>query len=251
MTAAKSVSYDTKPEADTAETRYNMMEYAKLEKAFDFFNRRLFGGKLPGVFFTICRHRGANGYFRPEGFQQRQFDANGDRLPPGYFVHEIALMPDAMYNRPDREILSTLVHEMCHLQQQEQGKPSRGGYHNRQWADYMKAAGLQPSTLGPLDRRNPYRRDKPTEADAEGAETGQKVSHYIIKNGVFDRACTDLLESGFSFALDSMPVIRLKAPKSKYRFTCPGCTAKAWAKAGTKIICGECNEAMKQEEEED
>lgn len=243
----KTVSYDTKP----AQERFNRTEYAKLEQAFDFFNRKLFGGKLPDVFFTICRHRGANGYFRPEGFQQRQFDANGDRLPPGFFVHEIALMPDAMYSRPDRDILSTLVHEMCHLRQQEQGKPSRNGYHNRQWADYMKEAGLQPSTFGPFDSRNPYRREPVPEGEQpqEGAETGQNVSHYIIKDGPFDAACAELLASGFSFTLDSMPVVRLKAPKSKFKFTCPHCTAKAWAKAGTKIICGECNEAMEQEEE--
>lgn len=240
-------SYDTKE----AKVLYNKTEYAKLEQAFVFFNEKLFFGKLPQVFFTICRHKGAAGYFRPNGFVERNFDEAGERLPAGFRVHEIALMPDVMYLRSDREILSTLVHEMCHLQQQEQGKPSRGGYHNRQWAEYMLSAGLQPSTLGAEDRRNPYRKRKPGPHDIEGAETGPKVSHYIIKDGIFDRACNELFQTGFSFALDAEPAYRVKPPKSKFKFTCPQCDAKAWAKGGTLLACGACNVRMDQEESEE
>jgi hypothetical protein len=40
--------------------------------------------------------------------------------------------------------MSTLVHEQCHQQQAEQGRPSRSGYHNKEWSQKMLAIGLQP-----------------------------------------------------------------------------------------------------------
>ena len=107
----------------------------KFQEAFDFFNEQLFRNRLPQVIITTQRHRGAYGFFCPKSYIQRSFDEDGDMLVPEYQVHEISIMPDNMYGRPDREVLSTLVHEMCHLQQQEQGKPSRNGYHNKQWGD--------------------------------------------------------------------------------------------------------------------
>lgn len=247
MNTGAAVSYDTNKE----QSGYNRTEYAKLEQAFRFFNEKLFDGKLPGVFFTMPRHRGAYGYFRPYGFCERTYTETGDRMPPGFKVHEIAIMPDAMHDRPDREILSTLVHEMCHLRQQEHGTPSRGGYHNREFARMMQFAGLQTSSLGAEDKRNPYRRKKPGPLDQEGADTGQKMSHYIIKDGPFDRVCRELIADGFSFALDAEPALRLKAPKSKFKFTCPGCKANAWAKAGTPLICGKCEKQMRQEDADD
>ena len=59
---------------------------------------------------------------------------------------EIALNPDTFEDRTDMEILNTLAHEMCHLWQHYFGKPSRGGYHNREWATMMEKIGLMPSS---------------------------------------------------------------------------------------------------------
>jgi predicted SprT family Zn-dependent metalloprotease len=47
-----------------------------------------------------------------------------------------------------RDLLSTLVHEMAHQEQEEQGKPSRSGYHNKEWGTFMQQVGLQPSNTG-------------------------------------------------------------------------------------------------------
>jgi predicted SprT family Zn-dependent metalloprotease len=47
--------------------------------------------------------------------------------------HELALNPDEFIGRTDEMILSTLVHEMCHVWQQTYGKSPRRGYHDRQW----------------------------------------------------------------------------------------------------------------------
>ena len=74
-------------------------------------------------------------------------------------------------NRDDIEWHSTLVHEMCHLWQEDFGKPSRGGYHNRQWADKMIQVGLMPTDTG----------------EPGGQLTGQRVTHYIILTANLNR----------------------------------------------------------------
>jgi len=221
----------------------------RFQKAFEFFNQRLFADKLPCVVITTQRHRGANGYFAPDSYVQRHFDEDGDMLLPEYKVHEIAIMPDSMYNRTDRDVLSTLVHEMCHLKQQEYGSPSRHGYHNREWAEMMRMCGLQPTTLGRLDVRNP---DLPAEEKQkdEGKETGQKVSHYIIPGGAFDEVCKELLAGGFTLNLQMLPQLVEKAKRNKLKYTCPQCGINAWAKQGIKLACGECMEKMECEEED-
>ena len=223
----------------------------KFQEAFDYFNEQLFSNRLPKVIITTQRHRGSYGFFCPESYIQRDFDDDGDMLVPEFNVHEISIMPDGMYGRPDREVLSTLVHEMCHLQQQEQGKPSRNGYHNKQWGDYMRAIGLEPSSYGKNDRRNPELPEEEKEKYGEGTSTGQKVSHFIIPNGSFDKACAKLLNSGFTLDLQQAPRLIENTKKNKLKYTCPNCGINAWAKHGIKLACGKCMIQMNCEEEED
>lgn len=89
----------------------------------------------------------------------------------------------------------------------------------------------------------------------EGARTGQSMGHYIIKGGRFDIFCKQLLDDDFSFNFDASPRMSKKAPKSKFKYTCPACKANAWAKSGHKLGCwntDKCGGArMTQEEETD
>src|SRR5437763_1308858 len=114
----KLVSYDTKP----------TKEYDSFQQAYDYFNARLFAGTLPDCLITLQRKRSARGYFWASSFTARSGDATTD---------EIALNPEC-FGRSDSEILSTLVHEMCHLWQHHYGKPSRAAYHNKEWARKME-----------------------------------------------------------------------------------------------------------------
>src|SRR5882672_2737595 len=135
-----------------------LTEYQGFQKAYDFFNRELFGGSLPQVLVTLQRHANTRGYFSLERFSGRVAKAA---------VHELALNPDNFTGRTDEMILSTLAHEMTHVWQQDHGKPPRRSYHDRQWAGKMRAIGLQPSNTG----------------EEGGKETGQSVSHFIIAGG--------------------------------------------------------------------
>ena len=93
----------------------------------------------------------------------------------------------------------------------------------------MKEIGLQPSTTG----------------EPGGKETGQSVTHYILSDGRFAYAYTELAASGFRLNWQSVPFNggeRKKKTASKTKYTCPTCSTNAWAKPQTKLICGICYE---------
>src|ERR1035441_2328733 len=147
-----------------------------------------------------------------------------------------------MEGRSDTEILSTFVHEMAHLWQFASASPSRGGYHNREWANKMESIGLAPSNTG----------------FPGGKRTGQQMTHYIMPNGPFEKACRALLELGWKLdwhapsgdagRIGLGAPAKPKANDSKSRFTCPQCTQNAWAKPGAKLVCGVCNIPMHKSE---
>jgi SprT-like family. len=146
--------------------------YRGFYAAFDHFNAALFDGALPDVMITMQRQRGARGYFSSDRFGYRRAD--------GIVVDEIALNPVTFTKQTDREIISTLVHEMVHQWQHHFGKPGRGTYHNKQWTAKMVELGLMP-----------YAYDT-------GKQTGQRVTHYIVDGGPFDRAWQQLAASGYT-----------------------------------------------------
>ena len=111
------------------------------------------------------RHKGAYGYFSGE-----RFASAGN---PSEITDEIALNPTHFATRSPAAVLSTLAHEMAHLWQYHFGKPSRTGYHNKEWAAKMREIGLIPSDTG----------------EPGGKETGQRVTHYPEEGGAFACAC--------------------------------------------------------------
>jgi ribosomal protein L37AE/L43A len=199
--------------------------YDDLNRAYDFFNERLFSGRLPRCLITMQRRPRSRGYFCGKRFATR----DGKEV-----TDEIALNPQHFKERTPREILSTLVHEMTHLEQEHFGKPSRGGYHNKGWAALMKAMGLIPSDTG----------------IEGGKQTGQRVTHHIEKGGPFDRACAELLKAGCTVAYveagpghgeETKAKTARKKAASKTKYTCPGCGLNAWAKPDVSIICSGCD----------
>ncbi len=198
--------------------------YKSLDDAYVFFNHRLFGSSLPPCLITMQRTKKAYGYFAG-----RRFGA----VDGSHTTDEIALNPSYFHTRTTEQSLSTLVHEMTHLQQHHFGKPSRGGYHNAEWAGMMRAVGLVPSDTGAPG----------------GRQVGQRVSHYIEPGGAFADACSELIAQGFDplyieLWTEGRETARRKKAASKTRYTCPVCAANAWAKPGLHLVCGECGERM-------
>lgn len=189
----------------------------ELETAYRWFNEKLFSSKLKPCILVLHRKRSAYGYFWAERWEETNGEAK---------YHEVALNPDTL-KRPVEQVLSTLVHEQVHLWQQDFGKPAKGKGHNREWADKMEDVGLMPSRTG----------------EPGGRRTGRRVSHYIMKGEEFDRACTELLDTGFSLSYVSFPALtttRKRTPRVTY--TCDQCETKVRGKEGTNVLCGDCTD---------
>lgn len=168
-----------KQEKARRETRITPTDeaYGELTLAYDFFNRALFDGALPGALITLTRQDNVCGYFSGGRFASK--DAS---LPPGRRqADEISMNPTLFGSTPVEDVLSTLVHECVHQWQHYFGKPGRGRYHNNEWATKMEEIGLIPSSTG-----------RPG-----GARTGDQMSDYIDPKGKFARLCAELLAGGF------------------------------------------------------
>ncbi|MFL5252995.1 MAG: SprT-like domain-containing protein [Rhodopila sp.] len=199
--------------------------YKTLDDAYRFFNERLFKGRLPGCLITMQRKKGTKGYFSSEKFSLADNSSVTD---------EIALNPATFRDCTAEDILSTLVHEMAHLEQHHFGKPARGRYHNEEWAQLMMRVGLVPSDTGLPG----------------GKQVGQRVTHYIDPAGPFAAACAELLTTGFDplygDAVTDTAAQKKKA-QSKTKYTCPQCSLNCWAKPDAGLGCIECRAAMQVE----
>ena len=217
--------------------------YSELQRAYDHFNKELFDNKLPPCLITLQRRDiRVYGYFSPSRF--------GSNRTKGKTIDEIALNPIHFQGKNIAEVLQTLVHEMCHLWQFHLGKPSRPGYHNRQWADKMTVIGLYPSSTGAPG----------------GKTTGQHMADFITKDGAFEKAMRSLRKNKFKVtwydriieliietqdatlpvktpgkpAIGEKPKPVALATPTRRKFICPTCGLKAWAKPSAKLICGGC-----------
>lgn len=220
--------------------------YDELQAAYDFFNRDLFGGRLPAAMITLQREKRSEGYFSGGRFVNRT---------TGELTDELAMNPAYFAIRPIREVLQTLVHEMVHLEQAHFGRPGRGRYHNRQWAQWMERVGLMASSTG-----------RPG-----GMKTGDHMRDYVIEGGPFDLACAKLLTADFTISWldrfppelppdgplpppavpeedqaapetpDLRPVLVAPTPPDKsnrVKYRCPECEVQVWGKPGLVLLCG-------------
>ena len=206
--------------------------YKTLQRAYDFFNQHLFDNQLPQCLITFQRQKGSMGYYASKRFRSMQdtsITTDEIALNPTYFVTSSG----------DKEVMQTLNHEMCHLWQFHFGKPSRKGYHNREWADKMISIGLTPSSTG----------------EPGGRQVGQRMADYPNPNGRFEKSFRlwsqnnalewadhiSFVQSGTipaSVAVKEQTAARKKT--SKYKFSCPECDQNAWAKPTAVLICGVC-----------
>lgn len=239
-----------------------MHDITMLQQAYGWMNSELFDNRLPHVWLVTHRHAGSYGYAARNRFRNKEDNEN--------LVHELALNPDYFY-RSTREVLATLLHEMCHIEQYCYGTPSRGGYHNKEWGEMMIRVGLMPCAhdcWGAVDE------DGKLIEGMKWKATGQAVGHVIIKGGPADQVISDIetiigrinftdawvnpVISGDGDGDEGQtgakpPKTRRAEPKSrknKVKYTCP-CGNNVWGKPGLHIACFECQADFVSEEEEE
>jgi predicted SprT family Zn-dependent metalloprotease len=193
------------------------VEYSGLQEAFDHFNRTLFDNSIPDCFISYQRKANSAGSFCPAEFSGRvgKLTRDGIRLNPDWFI-----------DKTDAQILQNLVHQMCHAWQHNHGSPSANGYHNAEWADKIKAIGLQPTSTGGVG----------------GKETGARIFDYVIPSGAFEQTCEKLFSNGWRLNLQSAPREGKKRgpAKGKTPFTCASCEQNVWGKPDSGIDCHDC-----------
>lgn len=230
--------------------------YDFFARAYEHFNGALFDNRLAPCMLTVQRQKGCMGLFYPE----RWVTENGVKC------HELALNPTYFAAYRIVELFQTLVHEQCHMWQQEHGKPSRSGYHNREWANKMESIGLMPSHTG----------------EPGGRRTGQCMSDYALPDGRFLAAARAFTDQGIKLKwMDRFRVVdktrsdtalvqladdpgddALLAPvtslftdvenedlktlnpdtqRNKIKYSCPGCGCNVWGKPGLRIRCEDCD----------
>lgn len=214
-------------------------QFTKYQRLYNYFNKQLFKGELPFCLLILSRNAArVCGHFSKDRWKDRE----------GNTTHEININPVYMAMATDLNICQTLVHEMVHLWQYEFGKPSRAGYHNKEWAAKMEVVGLMPSDTG-----------KPG-----GKKTGQQMDDYPIEKGKFEKAfkkmpkdillpfkssefTTDLSfldalikEGGTAEGAEGLTPLLQPKKKNKIKYTCPNCEANAWGKPNLELLCKTC-----------
>lgn len=209
-------------------TNITVETYTGMQAAYDHFNASIFDGKLPQCLITLSFHRGAYGYFRHEPFTPRAIDVTkAVRSKKVVKTDEIALNPFTFAGRTDREILSTLVHEMVHLWQHHLPEPKKTkSHHDKAWAAKMEEIGLMPSSTGMPG----------------GKRTGRRVSHYIVKGGVYEKAWA---KCKVKLQWDGLMHEPAHKGSKRTKYTCPKCDENAYGKAGLNLECGDCNCKMR------
>jgi hypothetical protein len=143
----------------------------ELQYAFDELNRRL-GLHIKPTMIRIARERPTFAWFVPDAVTR--FDGVD-------VIHEIAVNDTYFAARTLFDSLASLGAVMVEAFWYERGRAVKDGYRHVWWAHKMETIGLMPSASG----------------ERGGARTGRKMSQYIIEGGRFQRACDQLLESGY------------------------------------------------------
>ena len=212
-------------------------QFEAFENSYQYFNKKLFAGELPPVLLNLSRKSKAMGFVAPNRWKssKKKKGTAGD-------IHELSINPEILFMGMI-EVFSTLVHEQCHIWQFTFGKPSRVGYHNKEFADKMISVGLMPSSTGKPD----------------GKTTGQHMSDYPIEYGVFLKALNKMPKKY------KLPFVSVEAEqkvfvqvgdeeegeegtekpketkkKNKIKYSCESCSTNVWGKPDLNIICGVC-----------
>jgi predicted SprT family Zn-dependent metalloprotease len=200
--------------------------YKVFEDAYMFFNEKLFDNKLPECLIVFQQRKSKIlGSFS----SKRYYSRNGEEI-----VSELTLNPDNFINRTDEEILSTLVHEMCHVWQIDVEKEKSTKYHDKSWGITMESLGLIPSNTG----------------KEGGKKTGIQMTQYIDEQGKFIYFAREFLENNklkWNRLSSNNNVPKKERKRNKFKFICSECGQIAWGKEDAEIVCGKCMTEMEIE----
>ena len=208
-----------------------------LERAYIILNRVYFEDSLPEVVITIQSSQRAYGHITTEKIWKDEYDA----------YYEINISAEYL-NRPVENIISTLIHEMCHLYAMVNNiKDTSNGnrYHNKRFKEIAEQRDLKIShgqTIG-------WSITEPTERLRETIRQYHLDSQIdYVRMGAYKPA-DGSDNNGSGSGLDGSNGKPPKKKSSTRKLVCKGCGCSVRAtKRGIRIMCMECMQQMIEEE---
>ena len=184
-----------------------------IEKAFDVANKKFYNGELERPVITVA----------PDEKQKTYGHVTIGRV---WHVGEVSkvelnIVPNMIEDH--KQVAGTLLHEMVHIYNLQQGVKDCSGhgnfYHNAKFGEVGNAHGLK-------------------------LEKGKKYGfsgHELNEQGL--AFAESLKEDLSAFKRDT--VVKAVSKKTRnYRFYCPSCGCKCYSSKKIAIICEDCNERM-------
>ena len=194
----------------------------KLERLFSTFNDNLFNGELEKPIITISPDttKGAYGWCTSwKAWKNSPDDKEG--------YYEINMCAEYL-NRPFLLTCETLIHEMVHLKNLQDGvkDTSRSGmYHNEKFKAMAEQHGLI------VDKSEKYGWSTTSLAE----ETAEWIRSIY----------TD--EEGFELFRSRIPKIKKSSSSSSRKYVCPGCGAIIRATKEVRVTCTDCELEFEEE----
>lgn len=194
---------------------------SELESLFSTFNKAFFEGKLEQPVITVSPDNTRGAYGWCTGWKAWQ---NGEENGGFY---EINLCAEYL-NQPFEETCGTLIHEMVHLWNLQEGvqDTSRSGtYHNKNFKIAAEAHGLIVE---------------------KSAKYGFSTTTLAPATLTFIQA---MEKTGFSLVRPRPLGLKgAKAKQSSRKYVCPGCGAIIRATKEVHVICGDCELTFEEQE---
>lgn len=203
-----------------------------LRSAFHHINEDYFNSELPEVEVTISRTRGAYGHFTCGKIWYSGADVR----------HEINVNPEYT-DRPIEEIITTLIHECCHLYASQKGikdTSNNGVYHNKRFKDIAETKGHIKIEQVPVYG---WTKSSPTEETID----------FCIRYGYEDIQTNCGMKFPFPFgggstggaSIGGTPTTPTTSGKqSTRRWVCPCCGTIIRSTKAVNVVCGDCGETF-------
>lgn len=197
-----------------------------LEKLFDMLNADLFNGELGKPIITLIPSSRSYGHYVPAPIWSIKDESK----------RELNIATGTL-RRPIEETIATLVHEMCHIYNNEvlnvQDCSRSGTYHNKQFCKAAQAHGLI------VTRSDKYGYSHTSPSDS--------LLELCIAHDLRDiELCRLDIERGAGSGTRAIGGSGLSRPAANHnhRFVCPSCGAVARAGKSLNLICGDCLKPM-------
>lgn len=204
-----------------------------LETAFWVLNRVYFNDELPEAVITIQSSQRAYGHITVRKVWKDSFDS----------YHEINIAAEYL-NRPVENIISTLLHEMCHLYAMEnhiKDTSNQGRYHNKRFKEIAEARDLKISHSQYIG----WSVTEPTDKlKAVIKENGLDKKIDCVRMGVVTAGGNGGTDGGSDGTDGNLP----KKKSSTRKYMCMGCRNSVRATKDVNIMCMDCGLKMEKQE---